>query len=456
MKPYDFQIDVIDRTRASVLEHRRSLMVMPTGAGKTVCSGYMMSQSAMKGKAAYYVAHRHELLDGICKSLDAADLEYSRILPGRKFTPGPVTVGTVLTMGNRDLPAPDFLIVDEAHRSAAASYLKLFRRWPETYVVGLTATPQRTDGQGLGPEPYRDIVEGPSMPWLIENGYLSRYCIFAPPSDLNLRGIGSSGGDFVRSQAGERVIQSRIVGDAPKLYRQHVDGKRAMVFTVSVKHAQASLNAFRAADIPTELIEGRMSTQTRRGVLGRFEDGETKVLVSIDLCIEGLDIPAIEAAFIQRPTQSLIVHLQTIGRTLRTAPGKEEAVLFDQVSNYLRHGLPDDERTWKLEGREKKKRESDRLDIRQCEQCFRVVRAGSRCPDERPDCPLAAKDGRIPKQVDGELVKLDLEKARMERQIQEKNARDYSELLELGIKRGYKHPQYWAFKKARERRKKRR
>ena len=180
----------------------------------------------------------------------------------------------------------------------------------------------------------------------------------------------------------------------------------------------------------------------RRVGAARFVAGETLVLSNADLLGEGFDVPAIEAAILLRPTQSLSLHLQQIGRTLRPCDGKQEAILLDHAGNCARHGLPDDEREWSLEDRERrKKKASDGPPVRTCTKCFRVYRPAPKCPGCGHATPVQAREVE---QRDGTLVEIDPNVIKLQRKTELKAARTYDELVELGRRRGYKHPAGWA------------
>ena len=360
----------------------------------------------------------------------------------------PVQVASIQTLAKRltstspaSVPSPpDLLIIDEAHRAAAPSYRKVIQAWPNAFVVGLSATPARTDGRGLD-DIFADLVTGPSVADLIQQGHLARYRLFAP-GVVDMTGAKSRLGDYAAPELDERVNKSTVTGDAVSHYLKLARGKRAIVFCVSVKHAENVLAAFRTAGVPSDSIDGATSHAERRARLERFRTGQTLVLVSIQLAIEGLDIPEIEAAIILRPTQSLIVHMQTIGRALRPAPNKPHALIIDHCGNWQRHGLPDDPREWTLKGRDpsRKRRAQDETDlkIRQCSKCYRVLRVGERCPDARPDCPLATANGRVPEHVEGELAEVDLDALRRERRREEGRAQTFEDLVRIGKERGYR------------------
>jgi superfamily II DNA or RNA helicase len=370
------------------------------------------------------------------------------VMAGRTLSDVPANVGVINTVVNRldKIRAPDIIIVDEAHRSVSPSYLRVFEAWPDAIVIGLTATPERTDGKGLG-QIYNDIVTAPPMRWLIDNGILSDYEIIAPASTLSLEGVDIRAGDYATDQLEAAVDKPTITGDAVQAYIDHANGERCMVFCVTIEHSQHVAESYRARGIPAEHVDGNHTDAERDGIFTRLRSGETLVVTSVQLAIEGLDVPAISVVQFLRPTASLIVYLQAIGRGLRVEPGKTRALILDQVGNWTRHGLPDDEREWRLEGRKtrKKRGENDApdLSIKQCRKCFSVFRAGP------PACPKCGEPvpggGRVaPETVAGDLVKIDPAMVRREQRREQGGARSIEDLVRLGVRRGMQRPAEWA------------
>lgn len=441
-----YQHGMITGARKALARHKRILLVGPTGCGKTVLALCMVKGALERGKRVWFLCHRRELAGQSSRAFWQSHTEHGLIMSGRAMSSLPASVGVINTLVRRmdKLQPPDLIIVDEAHRSLSKMYRDVFDAYPDASVVGLTATPQRTDGQGMG-DVYDQIVEGPTMRQLIDAGYLSEYEWIAPAESLNMEGVNVRGGDYVEGELEKIVDKPKIIGDAVQAYRSHANGKRCKVFCASIKHSLHVCDAYNAAGIPAEQIDGEHSDKEREAKLARFRSGETLVLCSVNLAIEGLDIPAIEAVQMLRPTQSLIVFLQCVGRGLRVEPGKDKCVVLDQVSNWTRHGLPDDAREWTLEGRKKRKRKGDEdadLPVQQCGACYHVFRSG---PAECPNCGEPVKKGRPDiEQEDGELVKIDPKQVRREKKIEQGKAKTLEELVALGMKRGMRKPAEWA------------
>jgi superfamily II DNA or RNA helicase len=422
LRPY--QETLIARVRASLRTHRRSILQSPTGSGKTVLTAHMIRTAAEKGMSATFLVHRRELLEQTSRALRESDVEHGVVAGGRSLTKEIVQIATIQTLARRldRVQAPNLLIIDEAHHTAAKSYRTVLDAWPDTYVVGLTATPCRTDGRGLD-DLFSGIVLGPTVQYLTAQGYLAPYRIIAPPSAIDLSGVHRRGGDFMREELAQAVDRATIVGDAVAHYRKyvqaHANGRppTCLVYCVSRAHAHHVEEAYRAEGIDARYCAGDTPEAERRAIVDGFRRGSPPVIVSVDLFGEGLDVPGLFAVQLLRPTESLSLHLQQIGRALRPEAGKEYALILDHVGNSWRHGLPDDSREWSLEGERKGRKASEETapSIRVCEHCFAVYRVGLLVCPVCGMAPPASEKRRGPDVVDGELQEIDPEEHRRRR-----------------------------------------
>ena len=436
MKLRPYQEDLIDKTRQALLRNKRVLMQAPTGAGKTAITVYMMSRAAEAGKTSVMAVHQNELLTQTSKAMWAGKLEHGMIASGKTRSYMAAQVASVQTWVRRmdQYSEPDLIIIDECHRSAASTYQKILEEYPNAMVIGLTATPSRTDGKGLDGT-YQELVQGPTIRQLIDAGYLCDYEIFAPPSPLDLSEVKTKMGDYDKKQLEHEVDKPTITGDAVDTYKKHANGKRAAVMCVSIRHAEHVMESYNAAGVPAEMLEGKMTNKEREAVIDRLRSGETLIVTAVNLLIEGLDVPNIEVIQWLRPTQSLIVFMQGNGRGFRVANGKDKLIILDQVGNWKKHGLPDDDREWTLEGRKKgKKRKADEeadVSIQQCKHCFHIFRPGvAVCPS----CgkPVEVRQKAEIEVVDGELERIDVTALRKQAKQEQGAARDLVELVQLG------------------------
>jgi superfamily II DNA or RNA helicase len=230
-----------------------------------------------------------------------------------------------------------------------------------------------------------------------------------------------------------------VTGDAISHYQRLASGQQAIAFCCNVKHAASVCDAFKTAGITAELLLG--STDNREEVVADFAAHRTKVLVTVDVVSEGFDVPAASCAILLRPTQSLGLYLQQVGRVLRPAPNKPAALILDHVGNVTRHGFPDDPRDWSLDDRHKRGRGTPAPSVRTCEQCFAAFKPAPQCPACGAGC--APIKSRKIQQIAGELQELKREAVRQRRQEQGK-ARTLQELIHLGQAKGMKNPVGWA------------
>lgn len=439
-----FQATAVTEIRGAYMAgHRRVLFVLPTGGGKTFTFVYIAEQAAMRGNRVCILVHRQELVDQSSRSLHAIGCNHGIIASGyRQDLSHTVQVASVQTLARRlhTLP-PDFfhlLIVDEAHHAVAGIWAKVLAAMPRAHVLGVTATPERLDGRGLGDQ-FGTLIEGPDAGWLTEQGFLVPARIYAPPG-LDLSGIKRFDTRKGHDEAEQRLRQGQAMGDAVSHYRrtiaEHHNGT-AIAFCVSVAHADAVAEAFRAQGIAAAMLDGSMDRGHRRRLINDLGAGVLKVLTSCDIVSEGTDIPSVTGAILLRPTDSLGLHLQQVGRVLRPCPGKEWAVINDHVGNTLRHGLPTDPRDWSLDGRTKRKRAaSDALPVRVCPKCFSAL------PSTLQVCSECGHQFEAPRRelvtVDGNLQELPASVIARLKRSQVAQARTREELEAIRVERGYK------------------
>lgn len=436
-----FQADAVAEIRGAYMAgHRRVLFVLPTGGGKTFTFVYIAEQAAIRGNRVCILVHRQELVDQASRSLHAIGCNHGIIAAGyRQDLRQGVQVASVQTLARRlhTLP-PDFfqlLIVDEAHHAVAGTWAKVLAAMPRAHILGVTATPERLDGRGLGDQ-FDTLIEGPDAAWLTANDFLVPARIFAPPG-LDLSGIKRFDTKRGKQEASDRVRQA--MGDPITHYRRTIADNyngTAIAFCCSVADADAVAEAFRSQGIAAAMLDGTMDRGERRRLINDLGAGVLKVLTSCDIVSEGTDIPSVSGGIGLRPTDSLGLHLQQMGRILRPCPGKKFAVWNDHVGNSHRHGLPTDPREWSLEGRAKRKRApSDALPVKSCPRCFSAISSAIQiCPEcghafEPPRRELVT--------VDGTLQELPASVIAQQKRTAVAQARTREELELIRLERGY-------------------
>lgn len=369
----DYQVKAIDDVRqAYVARYRKPLLVAPTGSGKTVIFCAIGKSAAAKGKRVTILVHRQELLDQVDEALTRAGVPHGLIAAGRRGTAAPnVQIASVMTLVRRldQAPSPDMIIIDEAHHSSSGSWTKIIDAYPNARLLGVTATPTRLSGAGLG-DVFDILIRGPSVEALTEAGYLAPARVFAPPT-IDMSGAHTLMGEFLASETQAQVDKPKVTGCAIEHYQKLTPGLKAVVFCVSLKHAAHIAEGARSVGISAVTIDGAMDNGVRRRIIQDFSRGLIQWLVTVDLVSEGFDIPDIEVGIFLRPTQSLGLWLQQAGRILRIAPGKSTAWLLDHAGNTQRHGLPSEDRQWTLESGKPTSGKSEKpITVRVCPKCF--------------------------------------------------------------------------------------
>ena len=334
------------------------------------------------------------------------------------------SVDTIIRRGEQLanwLPSVRLWVIDEAHHVLKDNkWGKAVQMFPNARGLGVTATPCRADGNGLGSHAdgvFDTMFEGVAMGELIRDGYLTDYKIFAPPSSFSREQIkvSDSTGDFNLNQMREVVNGSSLVahdektitGDVVAQYLKIARGKSGVTFTVDVASAEEIAEQYNKAGVPAAAISCNTPDLERFAAVRKFKNKEILQLVNSEILTEGFDCPGIEVVSFGRPTESYSMYSQMFGRALRPLPGKTHAIIIDHVGNVMRHGLPDAPREWSLDRRERRTGKSEPSTVRVCTACAAVYeRFRDACPDCGEPVPKPA-DRSGPMQVDGDLYELD-------------------------------------------------
>lgn len=444
-----YQIDIINQTRASMANGCKSnLIVLPTGGGKTLLTASMLKSAASKNKSSLFIVHRRELVEQSAAAFDLLGIDYGIISSGfdHKYNPFAMvqicSIQTLIRRIDQLRRIPDLIVWDECHHQGSKSWSNLFYNFDSSYHIGLTATPIRLDGKGLGVY-FKKMIQGPTVSELIRDGFLSDYKYFAAHS-IDLSNVHTQMGDYKKSELSSLVTENKFIGDAVSEYIKHSNGKRAVVFCVNIDHATIMKRKFLDAGIPSAHLDGETDALIRRKTLDQFKRGEIKVLTNVDLFGEGFDLPSIECVILLRPTQSLSLFMQQCGRALRPSPGKSHAIIIDHVGNLTRHGLPDDDREWSLDVKTKSQQEPS---IKICQKCFAANKPNATTCSNCGEFLLGKKKERDPKyldQADGDLSEVDKSKFKKKSiDLDRARAVTRDQLMALAIARGYKRPHFW-------------
>ena len=447
LRPY--QVQAVSNLRVAFRQgNHAALLVMPTGAGKTVVFTEIAQLAKANGKKVLILVHRRELVTQASAKLKKIGVKHGTISAGSKPSQHWVQVASVQTLVRRLNSynwKPDLIIVDEAHHAVAGSWERCLAHYKDAKVIGVTATPSRLDGRGLGSH-FSTLVSGPSVEQLTKLGFLSQHRVFAPPVIADLSNVKTRAGDYANDQLSAAMDRPTITGDAIGHYRRLADGLPAIAFCCSIAHATSVCESFKAAGYRAKLVTGNMKMEERDEAISGLADGRTQILCSVDVVSEGTDVPAVSAAILLRPTQSEALYLQQVGRILRPQPGKI-AIVLDHVGSTLKHGFVDDLRKWSLDSKPRRKNFEGVPSVRQCPMCFAAFKPQPACPCCGFEFPVKPK--RQLTQREGELREMRRQDAldRIEKKEQRKEigrARTLPELLALAKKKGYKPG--WAYK----------
>lgn len=410
LRPY--QVAAIERLRAEFARGRsRVLLTAPTGAGKTVVAAEIVRAAHAKGTGVLFVAHRIELLEQTLGKLEAVGIKAGVIKAGWAADPSaPVQVASIQTLIRREFPPAGLLVIDEAHHTSADSYRRIAASYRR--VLGLTATPWRTDGRGLA-EDYEANVVAATPAELTEAGYLVRSKTYAYASP-DLKGVRVTAGDFNQKGLELACDRSEILGSIVSEYRTHAHGRPAIVFPVSVRHSEHVVAEFRAAGYEAAHLDCDTPAAERAELLERFRSGSLTVLSSVGVLTEGFDAPRAEVAILARPTMSLALYLQMVGRVLRPFEGKAGALVHDHAGNAIRFGLPTDARDYTLAAAKVKRGDAAAF---ACPMCQAVIPSRSiECPECGGLLKLEQAQQRTDPRVRSHGVeRLDVEALRAER-----------------------------------------
>lgn len=454
LRPYQQELKNQIYNHWSDHQHSNVLAVLPTGAGKTVFFSSIIAEHA---GATCAVAHRQELVSQISLALARNKVRHRIIGPtnvvkmivrlhmeevghsyydpnSRHAVAG---VDTLVRRGDKLanwLPTVKLWVMDEAHHVLQENkWGKAVNMFPNARGMGVTATPSRADGHGLGSHAdgvFDKMFIGPSMRDLINMGYLTDYKLYAPPSSFRrdaIKKVSQTTGDFVASEVSKAVNESslvahdekQIVGDVVRTYQKLLKGMLTVVFAPDVATATELEKQYNDAGIPAKCVHGAMPDAERINAVRKFKNREYLVLTSVAIFDEGFDCPAIEAVQDVSATESFGRFVQRAGRMLRLKEGKDFGRYVDHVGNIERHAVLVDHpegtkielchREWTLDRREKSGGKSEKSAVRACAACSgtyeRYLKACPYCGEPIPE-PAAGQRSNV-EWVDGDLHELD-------------------------------------------------
>lgn len=443
----EYQKLAVDKIRAKMTEgHRRIIYHAPCGSGKTATSSDIIAKAYANGKKVLFLAGRRELIFQAKKTLEQFGINCGVIMAGEEPNlDAQVQIASMQTyvrrMNLEELQFnhwwhdADIIFCDEAHGSISPSFQKILQAYGDKmYVIGLSATPCRGDGRGLG-EYFDEIVSTVDVGELIEQNYLVPVRYFAP-SCPDLTGIKTVAGDYDKKELGERVNTIKLVGDIYDNWSIICPDRPTIIFATNVKHSISIKDAFSLRGIGIEHIDAKTPKEERGDALERLRSGKLQVITNVGILTEGFDFPEASCVILARPTKSLGLFLQMAGRGLRIAQGKNDLVLLDHAGCIENHGRLEWSREWSLDGKkkawsERKKKDPKEPTMLKCSVCHAVFQGEKLCPD----CgTLLQTFGKKIETEDGELKEL----GKKEGFSPLEKRRWYGMLKHYAITKGYK------------------
>jgi superfamily II DNA or RNA helicase len=390
----DYQQDNFnDLRRAYGKGNKRVLYQAATGSGKTVVASMVAKLAVEKGNRVMPVAHRRELIHQFAAKLDEMDLNCGKVMAGEPLKVNKeIQVGSIQTLWARylkqrkiHLHKPDLIIIDEAHRSLSSTYLKLLDAFPDAWLLGLTATPVRTDGRGLG-HIYEEMVCSPSVAELTDWGFLVPVIPYGGKVG-DLKGIKTTAGDYNKKELEERMNLPNLVGDCVQNWLKHAEGRPTITFATGVKHSLALEESYKAVGVRAYHVDANTHKEDRDEILGKLVTGEIQVVTNVGVYTEGTDCPAVSCIQNASPSKSIGNYLQKVGRGMRPdePSGKKDCIYLDHAGTTMRHGYVEEPIPWTLDTKGKlhveiAKMRDKELKQFECVDCGHIWSGKIRCP----------------------------------------------------------------------------
>ncbi len=446
------QIESIDKAQSAMLAGKRSILLQgATGSGKSYIGAEIIHRAISKNKTCWFLVPRRDLIRQMHETFNDFEIPHGYIAAGYDHNPFEQThICSIDSLRTRihKVKAPNLAFIDETH--VGGDGLDFVIKWLKangTWIIGLSATPWKLSGKGLGCW-YDELICGPSIRWLIDNKRLSEYRAFAPNTpDLSM--IGISNGDYAKGQLAERMEDDRVlIGNSVKHYKTHAMGKLGITFAVSRKHSEMLAAAYRDAGVNAVHMDGETPDDIRVRMAKAFAKREILQICNAELLTFGWDLASasgVKDVCVQvmtdcQPSKSLSKQRQKNGRALRY--DIEPHLFFDHAGNIREHGMPCDDIVWSLADRVKKRDSGERnIPVRECPKCHFCFHPAKICPNCKYEFPI---EYREIKEMEGELEELRITAVKKEARQEQGKAGTYEQLVEMGRKRGYKSPEFWA------------
>ncbi|QHJ85807.1 MAG: helicase [Bacteriophage sp.] len=450
----DYQREALNQLRQGIAQGiKTQVLMMPTGSGKTVVASVIQKGAQTKGNKSFFVVDTLELIDQTVTRFFNDGLDVGVIQGDHEMTDYSkiIQVASIQTLGRRwgklaESLKPKLLVIDECHVLHKA-HIELIEWCKENNipVIGLSATPFR---KGLG-KVFDRLVIGTTPKKLTEQGFLVPALCYAP-NIPDLKGVKSKGGDWAEDALAEVMGEAKFMGDIVEHWINLAEKRKTIIFACTVAHSREIAKQFNQAGVIAAHIDGYMDQEERKQIIEQFRQGKIQVISNVAVLTKGFDVPDVSCVVLARPTKSLMLHIQMMGRGLRLAEGKKDCIIIDHAGNCLRNGLPTDELPSTLDDgkgnnpdRKTKQQDKKEREPRPCPKC-NFLFSVSICPR----CgfrPQAHEDVEF---IDGKLVPL-TEVTRNKRKFTpEEKQHIYAQMLGYAYKHNYSTG--WAYHKTQE------
>jgi len=438
--------------------HRKILIQLPTGGGKSIVFSKVISGADAKDNHTLFLVHRRELIRQASEHMDNENVYHGIIMAGQvPELYAKTQLASVDTLRSRCItreiipwPTAEVMVVDEAHHVGSKTYEKIFNKYDDALIIGVTATPCRGNGKGLG-DFFDYLIIGATVRELMDAGFLAE-ASYMVPAVPDMQGIKTARGDYVESQLAKVMNQSKLLGDVVEHWKKYASDRQTIAFSVNVAHSIAMRDNFINAGVPAAHIDGRTLQEERDQIISDFRAGKYSVLSNCQVFTEGVDMPEVGCVILARPTKSLGLYLQMAGRGLRPKDDGSDCIILDHAGNVYRHGAVDEEHYWTLENRtiqevDREKKEGGEESLARefvCDNCGNIFSKQAICPKCGTALGAHGKDVATAK---GELVEFKV-KEKKEKVEPYTKQEFYSMLLTHAETKGYKSG--WAANKYKE------
>lgn len=426
----DYQETVYQDTIKAINKGSKGILIqLPCRSGKS----YVMAKfvETCKGNS-LILAHRNELLSQHKELIDSLGL-LNKCRLASVFT-------EVNHLGEHEKPM--VILIDECHLSEASSYKKIADFYG-CIIIGFSATPTRLNGDKL--TLYDTLINGVSVKYLIKQGAIADFEYYAPDIALDLTDIDTLGGDYNGKQLNDLMFNSAIYGDVIDSYKKLGDGRQAIAYCAGVNHSKKVCEEFNSAGIKAVHIDGSMNKTERKKIMDLYRSGYYTVLCNANIISEGITLPNASIGLLLRPTQSLALYIQQSMRVLTPDGNGKKAVIIDCVGNYQRHGLPDENREWTLEGVKRKHKTNNddgSFTIRNCPNCFRIFKTANKCPYCGHEFEVKGRELQCMEEVRlrkiSEQEKIAIAEHKRKQRMEVGMAKTKEDLIKIAKERGYK------------------